>query len=1149
MGYPDDSAFPLSPPGIKKSDISSPKKSSKELVSSSNESFSSSKDLDTSGGLESEPLSPSPKYGKKNLGGILKVKLPMQSRRKKRGRKKILSKFRDVSPSDSVGSRVAVETSDKVSKLEQSDSRKDEDGDGTHQDEYRKASSDKHHQSSESVSKCASESFLDKDGSLMCKADSSSSDALPETTQERAGLSTLQKDTPLSVGRVQKKRGRKPGKLNSAKNSTSNPKVLPKRERKLTEKGLELLQIIGHKKGNDFFLKEAFGSLEGSDNHRGKNDHSPIQMQTDTSLQEKPCIGESQNLNIPSESGKNEAEDTNSISRVKTEIPAEKNSDMKINAESSCFDEVEQLNEEKDYASQPGFTDHNMKKLKDDEMYSDSYSEGSGDLVIDIEDELKEARHKKIHSNVEKRTFLKKKRSDAFSSGMVENSMASKQRAYPRLKYTLSNEEKRGSRLAKLKKNRMKKRLEGKLRKDGDKGGVKTENDSVEKRSVGKNPAENSQSSINVSPLESLTRMVSETSQPVGSTVEDKVISLKEGIVSAASNEETAKPAKSSKPHRGPYKPRMRIKDNFLSMVEQERPSQIERPLSDDLIKAKSNRGRSRNRFLNCADDEKSLETNNQKRDDVQAGLNEPLEFSSPLKDMRTIDLNKIEVSSLVYPRPSHIGSFAGPHNAIIGTMPRCLSPQHLDRMRNISPSLHSSSSGYDQRPHSAPHVMPYQGMPDERVPMAEYGVNLLPVMNMTSKVPMNYASTCVRMQGMGEDCPCIKCRERTSRAMEAVNEKAKVHQDLGSKQGMSLDRKDPQQIQTDERLSDTTNKEKKSISDQELIITDVFSLRDPSRIDLNKRCTVDVDDVKAKNSEEGNETDRLDVVMNSPDEVKEVSSESLEGQQVTPKPKEFESKKKRLDLITGKLSAQKRVSPIVGVDGGKSTEKGDAEDQPEISSPDPSPPNQLSQEPSLHGKESVLADGQHLISPPMDYMYSQTTYIPVMNPHFDPLVGFPSSSLEVPPPRIVPPDVPMVPPHHQVHMDPRAYFPNPEFAQPIRPLYDAEGLPPPGYQTAIHGIPYMPPEMLNHPRFHQMPAYPYGSPRFMPAPRYFLPREPLSFATTRAPPPYGSFPMTSSGQSKFNFVFIYRIQIAFSLYSYEVEFSLFISCFDGRRF
>ena len=1211
LGYPVDSDLQLPSPKMKKSasDLSWMKRSPRDQLSSSTESLSSFKDQDTSGEKDDDDSTPLAKMVKKTfLSNVLQIKLPMKSRgRKKRGRKKRFFRLHQDNPqpesvltgaeSGNVNVNIAKDSDRAEVASEQCSTRTE--NQEMNQMTWKKDETECMAIGSVELKICGDAGSLESNSSAI--------DNLQKSSDAPSEVNTAITPTSTIGLRVPKKRGRKPGKPNSVKKSIGEPKILPKRERKLTEKGLELLQIIGHKKGADCLLKEAFVSLDAPDDHslKGKTDDNnrpcedvssekreleksydsidrPVleekllenRCKDDLIIEEKTATNFSdRQLEIPQAKS---AIDVDKLAGV-TEIKGQEQSKEVVMDTDKSFLEAEELN-----------------PSKDDDKYSDTYSEGSGSLVIDIEDDMKEV-------GSDSGQIIKMNRSGAEQKGkqmalpnvVNDKGIETKPRTFPRLKYTLSHEERRGNRLEKLKQNRMK----NKLKRDKKKGISKLVNEgektveSLKSLALDKNQIPlSSQSSMGVSPLESLTKMVSETSKPLGLCGEGKVSLLPDATRPSVASEEAVKPIKSTKQQRAPYKPRMKISDNFLSMVEQDRPSQIERPLSNDLIKEKSSRGRPRNRPLSRLDDQEGtgLIIDDQKRND----LNEPLEFSATKTSVKTIDLCKTELPGLVYPRPN-MQAFGGQQslyvppqtmgplapNTVIGPVSMHLPPQKMESFRDGSPHasistmpvIKSEPPGYENLTPNTPQIVPYQPIvcskPEIRASLPDYNSRLQPMVNQRQmhsnapvQMPVDFAPGCVRMQrpsvafqgswdqhnrsGTGR-CPCQECFDVANRSKEVVS----VEQG-GTQQGacgssyreVSLGKGDGNSLQkNDSGLMSSASNSEQHRSDQELIITGVFSLRNstgmPSHHSGNGKAQVPFG-IK----EEIDTGSKLHIPTDAKDVAeREDQKEAIEVAQAAAKPKEFETKKKRLDLITGKLSAQKRMSPIDDMlnkiersegEGcsltpprdANATSRGQEETAKSLSpysSQTTSVGEQQTKLPHIESvyqqanlsQSSMVAD-QQAMTPHIEYVYPQTTFMPMMNPHFDFQPAGPSSTIDAPPPRAISPEMHMVP-RHPGRIDPRGYFPSPEYFQPIRPVYDPEAMQHPGYQHPVHRIPFMPPEMVNHPRFQQMPTFPYVSPRFVPAPRYFVQRDSIPMASSRPPPPYGSLPMTSSSQSE----------------------------------
>lgn len=1167
LGYPVVIDIALSHAGMKKAarPVSPQKGSVVDQLSSSADSLSSDKGQDSLRDVPGNfPIS-LPKTDMRKTSSILKVKLPMKPRHKRRGRKKFFRLKNEKLKPNYVSTPVDEEKSkksisqDNEGKMSGNESEllvetdeNDKSMSSSVQGEILRVDSRETLQTTKETGG-AEKAELNLGGRGVLKNGNDPQARTAENSLECSNNTAVTSSSSVSSPnlRIQKKRGRKPGKLKASRNSTGEQKILPKRERRLTEKGLELLQIIGHKKGVECLLKEAFGSVEVNEADDSKDSTSCSKKCTDPSSRETDYTEVAYAPDVQradaTESEVGEEKKTfKVISETEGSVPSSKNERI-----------LSQLGKQPKghVIGVHGKASLGMEEpdnsVRHEDRYSDTFSEASGDLVIDLEDDVKGVASDS-NQNCEEVSAETKSKDNNFAQ--------LKPRGHPRMKYTLSREERKGNRLAKLKQNRVKSKLKREKPKQP-RSSMKVDKDrynKVQESHLG----ETGQPPQDISPLESLTRMVTETPPSMVSSSQDKLNSAREPTKEPVSSEEATKLCKTSKQQRGPYKSRMKISENFLSMVEQKRPSQIERPLSDDLIKTKTSRGRSRNRILNRTDDGKPQENGSEKKDDAnRPDLNEPLEFSHSLKnDVKTIDLNKMDVSGLVFPQknipgysgeqsgfvPSRMGYFARAQNSFIGQLPRCVSPQQMETFRKSSPNFSAIMSTadcpvYSQIPLSAPQIMPYKGMvgiPDVRATVPSYAVNMQPIINASlgsnppSQMPMEYPTRCLRMQGPRDtatqgsidmpgnigECSCKECRSLIARPVEVVREKInKLDGSAYSKEkGLSCEGKITS-FKKSEHLSmnEKIFKEEREFSDRELIITDVFSLRQPTTKSFDFSTSSEKqsvgDDVVKLEGTVGSEKGGTNNVKGG-----DAYETTIEGQQVTVKPKAFETKKKRLDIITGKLSAQKRMSPVT-FEAGMKIETSDSENgSPFSESTLARAAPEVPASPVLsHKKQTGHPDSQLQTASKMEYMYPQKPFIPVMDhPHFDPLLGFPPSSMDGPPPRMIAPDVQMVP-HHQLHLDPRLCYPNPEYFQPIRPHYDAEGVPPPMYQANVHGLSYMSPEMMKHARFHQAPTYPYATPRFGPSPRYFIQRESFPMATSRPPPPYGSFPMTSSAQRK----------------------------------
>ena len=1172
LGYPVEEDMPVSLPGMNKSpsDVSV-RRSPKNLLSSSAESLESGINSGKIGDPEKADSPSFSKFSKKKLSNILQVKLPMKMHGKKRGRRKRFFRLHR----DNIGAKKdpsSVEEKvqlggaeiEKPAPPEVSKSGKDGiQAIAGYPEKNQICSSDT--TSEVNDLKPATDGKLSSDKDRVCKGGEVSTgnktarqnDELVDS--EKSGSKKPAQSSSIETVRVPKKRGRKPGRLNSAKTSRMRePKILPRRERKLTEKGLELLQTITHKKGMDCHLKEAFIGLEVLENVNLKSDLSDIHK---GEILEKPVTGIDDGLNKV----QNEESFAHKVSIDVEKEPKFSGEKLDISSEDTTMPVSEPLGISKKKKEEAHIADshtmleaHNLSK--DDDKYSDSCSEGSGGLVIDVSDDPK-ARSDSGAVVDEFQSDSASKSSQGKSSGSLnEKSMDAKTRTFARLKYTLSHEERRGNKLAKLKKNRFRKKRKGR-RGQGCKENLQESKsvtvDSQKNQLLGEDELlPGSESSVGVSPLESLTRMVTERSQTIGLSSDAKVTPVSDVGQVNASIEETNKPVKSAKHHRAPYKSRLKVTDSFLSMVEQDRPSQIERPLSDDLIKEKSVRGRPRHRTTNRADNHNFQEIIVPKREELQqSDLNEPLEFSSSGPAMETIDLSETDIPRMIYHRqdmtsfvgeqsrygpPPHVGAFPVPSSTMIGQMrlPHP-PPQQIELFRDGSPQgaipaipiANSEPLGYDRRVKNAPHIAAYQGtvgVSNMRGPVLDYPTQLQPLIGSTRMTDSTDCNTrCLRLQRLNfveqepwesqkriENCLCQECHD--SKPNSSVGpEKNDTKQDGGtSKQELSIIQGENNNSHIIEgcMLPTVTNTDKSKSMDSEILITDVFSLRDSSSMTSQDKKHGQFSVKEQKNVD--CKSHGSPGLKESLEATREVTKETSEPVYSATKPKGFETKKKRLDFITGKLSAQKRLSPNVDDAFKKSDKSGSNSSSPALLKDSSSVATEDSARTNspYNSQATVPSDPQLKQQQPLGYMYPQTSFIPVINPYFEPQPGVPPSSMDVPPQRVVSPESHMVP-HHPLYMEPRPFYHSPEYFQPIPSVFDAEGVPPPGYQHAPPGIAYMPPDMVGQMRFHQLPGFPYGSSRFAPAARYFIPREPIG--TARPPPPYGTFSMVSASQSK----------------------------------
>ena len=1174
LGYPVEEDMPVSSPRVNRSpsDVSV-KRSPKNQLSSSAESLVSGIDSDKIGDFEKTDSQSFSKFAKRKIGNILQIKLPMKMQGRRRGRKKRFFRLNRVDLSakkdpSSVEEKVQLSGAEieKPATPETSESGKDgNQAIDSYPENNQKSSSDK--TSETRAPEPATDGKLSSDKSHICKEGEVSEEnktflqsnkpvASEKIVSEKSVLSNS-----IETVRVPRKRGRKPNKLKAAKTSSmKEPKILPRRERKLTEKGLELLQTISHKKGMDCHLKEAFVGLDVLENVNLKSDLSDPHKHE---ILEKSGTGMGDGLATE----QNEESCGQKVNIDVEEKPTFSGEKHDISSLDTLIPRSESLGVSKEKKEEAHIADsHRMLEAhdlnKDDDKYSDSCSEGSGGLVIDVADEPKVVSNSGAMADEFQSDSASKSGQEKSVGSSNEKSIDAKTRTFARLKYTLSHEERRGNKVAKLKKNRFRKKLKGRrgrVRKENLKKSKSIDVESQKSQLLDENKLPHgSESSVGVSPLESLTRMVTETSQSIGLSSDAKFTPVSDAGQVDASIEETSKPVKSTKQQRAPYKSRLKVTDSFLSMVEQDRPSQIERPLSDDLIKEKSVRGRPRHRTTNRADSQNFQETIVPKREELQqSDLNEPLEFSSSGSAMETIDLSETNIPRMVYHRqemasfvgeqsrygpPPHVGAFPVPSSTMIGQMrlPHP-PPQQIELFRDGSPQgsipaipiANSEHPGYDRRAKNVTHIAAYQGavgVSNMRGPVLDFPTQLQPLVgsnritDSSGQAPEDCTTRCLRLQNLSiikqepwesqkriENCPCQNCHD--SKLISSLGAEKNDTKQGGGNQVVSNIQSENSSSHIYEgcTLPSVTNTEKSKIMDREIVITDVFSLRDsgvmapqdkkPGQFKVKEQKSVDCKSHGSPGLKDSWETTR------------EVTKETSEPVYSSTKPKGFETKKKRLDFITGKLSAQKRMSPNIDDAFKKSDKSGSNSSSPALlKDSSVAATEDSARTSSPYNSQTTVGSDPQLKQQQLGYMYPQTTFIPVINPYFEPQPGIPPSSMDVPPQRVVSPESHMVP-HHPLYMDPRPYYRNPEYFQPIPSVFDAEGVPPPGYQHPPPGIAYMPPDMVGQMRFHQMPGFPYGSSRFAPAPRYFIPREPIG--TARPPPPYGTFSMVSASQRK----------------------------------
>ena len=977
---------------------------------------------------------------------------------------------------------------------------------------------------------------------------------------------------------------------------------LPRRERKLTEKGLELLQSIGSKRGVDGLLKESYihaeaeqqPTMSSSQGDSNTQDHESNKVTIDDSNSKEATslmvrISPFKVNRFPSETKKGtDPSGPLGISPTKTK-PFDAAEDVVIESKEKSVEELEEPEDQ--FRDKPIIgkvtglesSSENIVKEKSswgresteaksdviekagtskdddvDEQYSDTYSEGSGNLVIDVDDDLSA---KALADRDEPSLATGKQNEDQDGSAACQTNASAKPRTFPRLKYTLSHEERKGNRLAKRKKirSKLKSRIEKRI------------------ETVKKATEKEQKLSSTASPLESLTKMVSEKADSIGFPSQPDDSAVEEAVKTGIHSEEgmlEGKPTKGFKQQRGPYKSRLKMEGSFLSMVHQDRPSQVERPVCSKLVKEKLPRGRPRSRNLNrpeagCTDGSiKNEETRNTPGESKDL-LKEPLDFSAstserhdksssskPQTNLSTQGLMPVQQEVFQVPAygPQHFIPYTGPHGNFVGPPPRHLPPGHVQPRHILPfqgpntqlppphgvPVIKSEPLGFEMI-RGAQGMVPYRGMiglTEIRTPPPEYGVlnPLQPVMNphfTTGPVSFGYSTECIRFQGPGmqnagpykgeiRECPCQECRNFTSRPMDVRMDKQRKSGDIASPV-ISKQSPAPEYVENVNRESPMTSEQSKGVEqDKEPIITGVYSLRDSNAVSAiqSKASNSELAEKDISQSEETNdelarstpETKEPFIDLNQTvarkDDITDVETESKdaaktsEGTQVTPKPKEFESKKKRLDFITGKLSAQKQNVKARTQDSADKTNDLPGTDT-NIAEAEASGINRTQE--TDDAASSV--NNKHLaVQTPPDYAMKQTQLVfnATLEPHGS-AANTAGSAISQ--------DGHMITtfPYQTIPMDPRVSFQTPEFAPHMQPIYNqSHGLPHSGYQPHLRSMPY-----VNYSRFPSAPPFPYGPPRYIAAPGYYIPRESLQNMTSHFPPPYGSFPVSSASQRK----------------------------------
>ena len=1037
----------------------------------------------------------------------------------------------------------------------------------------------------------------------------------------------------------------------SSRKSLGELKRLPRRERKLTEKGLELVQKISHKKGVEGLLQESFFSPDvgvdhkESDEHRlycdtaspkcdgyrlgsqsedlGKHPEADIDIADEDSVNEevpvedgrgcKDFVSQRRNIKLVSE---------RNFEDIKSKGSAELSEEGKSVA-SSCYDDIKQQHEEYDTeADHSPFnaiedgnkldssgkkfekeksvltsddatiksdvtrndekTDDGRRDEFEDDNDFDAYSDGSDGLVIDIEDEndaapLKVAAREEEVENITRSMKI-----------LPEKKTMLKPRAFPRVKYTLSHEERRGNRLARRKQIRDK--LKSKKLKET-KGAAKATEET------------NSTPAIS-NPLESLTKMVTDKAEPpvvIPSAASPVPL---DDLPDSAGGQKAENKQNKPKQQRA-YKPRSKNNDTFLSMVEQDRPSQVDRPLFQDLVKEKSSRSKQKNR--NAGKLEESTYIQRSQSPDVldepeeietvlPSDLNEPLDFASSgfetVTRLEQSDGDQFRsmtrpvgpspqppnMMQNMQPGPPPPGygvpcyiTYPGPQSTFIGPMTRHVSPIPRPPFQSRSPHLHSPIPDADITTESpgmeimksvnVPLQLQVEGvrtMSEMPVSVPPYGLPLQPSIDLNlpaqSRVSVPLGHAISRYPGPGgpphssalfssknPNCPCDECRKFSSRTVDTAHSR-KEESDL-----KISPRSHAQTIvlgSSIEKSIGSVPLPKISSSSDGIVITDVFSLRDvgpkkpfsSEKMPKEQFASTDRDPlVKQDKPIEENNAITVEVPVagtSSKSLVKEgaeneTSEVMIEGDssQATSRPREFENKKKRLDFITGKLSAQRKTvkSPFEA-----------REREKEISTPESigvsRPKQEIGSTVTSASPITVKPETSNTWPPKTelhslpnrslpDHMIPQVNFTPIMNPNYEQHFIGVQSSMEGPIPRAISPDGHLISTYqpHVIQGDPNVYYHHAEqqFVQ-LRPVYERERMPHPGLQRLPHGLTYLPPEVTGYPRIQPMPQFQYQAPRYVPVPGYYHPREPPLSVPNRPPPPYSAVGIQAGNQRKY---------------------------------
>eukprot|EP00794_Sanderia_malayensis_P012118 gene12118-13369_t len=694
------------------------------------------------------------------------------------------------------------------------------------------------------------------------------------------------------------------------------PKRLPKRERRLTEKGLELQQSIEFKKRYDIYSKEDIDGHAGSDvrEYGEKEARYEDGESIDGSLIDNEAVHSDLNSGSEEDRGIDDKKKRCNIKSSERKFQKHgldaKKGERKHMGESFGIRELKNIENEEQNDIRSVAED--TKGDLDEDRYSDADSEGS--LVIDMGEDVKdeEPANNSFGGNECNRE----------SGEGVEARDKGKQKTYPRLKYTLSHEERKGNRVEKLKKMK------------GRKAVAKNEKKEV---LIEKAKKEDSNAST---PLQSLTKFV--TAQTEVETQEGKVDEEPGSLVSQSSVDQKSdqKPNKPAKQTRGPNKPKAKMADQFLSMVIQDRPSLIERPISKDLVNEKAGKGKAKNRLAFWSRAQNIMQAEAGQENEVKilspSDNNEPLEFTqshsnervsiSPqhpgllvknqneanfgLTDVKMSNTKsktrKEEQGGMEVPKghvpPAYI-QYPGPH--FIAGLERRFSPiqqsamdhrashYHVDSQTDV-PAIASSSTALESRKWS-PHVAachseglnahaqvsasPYQD--DSGVDVNRTSPNPPPPYPGPEQRPYECLTNVVKVEG----------------ALNTVNAKRQENDEPDIHSIRHLNKDSHEDSHKDSStVADTATSlisvESSTASESAFAADSKPISLESQTVDSERSAAIDAQaDVEKKRNRKNSSTSSTD-------------SPSPTATKLTT----FESKKKRLDFITGKLSAQKKT-------------------------------------------------------------------------------------------------------------------------------------------------------------------------------------------------------------------------------------------------